>query len=703
MMKNNRSRLLLIIILAVVVATHLISYRNWLFSFETLTHGDWFASTSSGSKELFSLPRIWKAHFNGIIDVTPTFYLFQFIEGALAKIGLNYGAIQRITFLWPIAILTPIFSFLLFKKLTKDNLAALAGAVLYSYNTYFLIIQTGHLTLMTSFTFAPFAVLIFMNYYQSRSLLNLLKAGLVFTVISFYEIRGLYLLMIVLFAYHLTHFQQYWKLNLKSISSSLVVFLAPLLIVFCFHLYWILPFLKIEYTSVDHVFNRALFGKAFFSIDKSIALFHPFWTGKEYHPFIVQPIGYSFYLVPIIFTYGLIILKKNSTCVFFALISIIGVFLAKQDNPPFTPIYELLYSYLPGFGAFREASKFYFITALGYSGIIALTVAAVRQLNYRGYAILTIIVITASLLNLKPLATTEIATMFKLRTIPTAYKELNEFIDIQRESFKTLWIPIDSRWSTSSSTHPRISAIYIASNQWSNLENSAPESNKDQNLITLISSSEFKQALDANGIKYVIVPLQDTVNDDDFFKNYSFRRSDYIQALDNNPNLFPVKLKSPGINIYENRDYLPKIYQSRTRTPLEEITRIEFKTVNTTKYAITTLVEDDTTLIHFTDNFHPSWKLHIGKFNWLESITVENYWYPDKYHKPSKHGNNIWMIDPQWIKQRGYQTGDTVRITLYFAPQSWTNIGLIISIMSLISIFILFIISLFKEHAKNNK
>lgn len=59
--------------------------------------------------------------------------------------------------------------------------------------------------------------------------------------------------------------------------------------------------------------------------------------------------------------------------VFFALLSVIGILLGKQVSEPWGNLYYFLYDHLPGFNAFREASKFYILVVLGYAvGIGAL-------------------------------------------------------------------------------------------------------------------------------------------------------------------------------------------------------------------------------------------------------------------------------------------------------------------------------------------
>jgi len=62
--------------------------------------------------------------------------------------------------------------------------------------------------------------------------------------------------------------------------------------------------------------------------------------------------------------------RKNKDVVFFGVVALIGILLSKQVDDPFPGLYPWLFKNVPGFNAFREASKFYFLIALGYSVLI---------------------------------------------------------------------------------------------------------------------------------------------------------------------------------------------------------------------------------------------------------------------------------------------------------------------------------------------
>ena len=63
--------------------------------------------------------------------------------------------------------------------------------------------------------------------------------------------------------------------------------------------------------------------------------------------------------------------RRRRYILFFAGVAVVGILLSKQTSQPFDSLYYWLYDNMPGFNAFREASKFYVLIALGYAVGIA--------------------------------------------------------------------------------------------------------------------------------------------------------------------------------------------------------------------------------------------------------------------------------------------------------------------------------------------
>ena len=133
------------------------------------------------------------------------------------------------------------------------------------------------------------------------------------------------------------------------------------------NVFWILPFATAGAMSENAGVGRDLFGNDYFELQEALFLSHPFWTGYGVQWMSNQPTPWWLTILGILAFAGFWVGRKNPYVVFFALIALIGIFLGKQVDPPFGNSYYWLYENLPGFNAFREASKFYVLIALGYS------------------------------------------------------------------------------------------------------------------------------------------------------------------------------------------------------------------------------------------------------------------------------------------------------------------------------------------------
>ncbi len=687
-------------IIGIVTVIHLFAYRVWLFTSGVLTQGDWVLSLPNYSKSLLSLPIIWKSYSLGSIDLTPPFYPFLLLQGVLSNLGISYGYIERITFMWPIALLSIPFSYLLIKSFTKHPIAAFVGSLVYGYNTYFLILQSGQLTLMTGFTFAPLVLLFLKNAIEKKSLLYAVLTGLAAFVTSIYEFRVFYLIVLIGLFYYLCYLYTVAKDKfLITIKQTYIYALLPIVLVFLLNIYWILPYMFATISLNGTVFNRDLFGKEFFNISKALTLFHPFWTGDKYYPFITQPIPFYFFLLPILAFIGLYVNRKNSNILFYGLVSILGIFLVKQNNPPFPYIYIWLYDHFPGFGAFREASKFYFYVALGYSVLIGVCIDWILNTWKKPYMVIAkyvVVILTVALnvWNVKTLVVGTYGTLFVNRTIPQSYLSVDHYIDDQNIFFRTLWIPTNSRWGTNTDVHPALGEAETVSGNWKKYSDATKYRSLGSQFIDFYRQKDSQQLLNQSSIKYIIVPLADTTNDDNFFPLFGKSRNDYLKILNQTKYLKKVNSSQNKVAIYENPSYRPHIYTTNQKTSLYKNTpfkTVTYNPISNSEYKITIANVTRPFYLQFTDSFHPDWRIHVGNFHWYSMLMNSNYFLPKSIHTESAVLLNSFLIDPRYIAHITNSTqyiknkdgSIDLTLTLYFVPQTYSYIGIGISSMIL--------------------
>jgi hypothetical protein len=686
-----------------------ITHWQWTTNLSILTSGDWIYQDPEMLKQFFSIPSLWTTSALGMIDLGISFAPFNFIYSILSKWHVNYGLAERIVFLWPILIASPIGSYLFIKKNVPNKLAAVIGSLVYSYNTYFTLTKTGHLTLLAAYSFMPFVFLFYQKALEKKELKYSLLAGFFCFIVSFYEFRAFYILFFLLFFYFL--FYIFFINKVKSIKAFVsTAFFAgmPIVIVIILNLYWLLGLGNTGALVSNGVFSRVLFGNEFLNILHAISFHHPFWTGTKSAVFEIQLIPFYFWFIPIFAFLGLYLNRRKKTIIFFGLISLLGIFLTKQVAPPFPDVYPWLYQYFPGFNAFREASKFYLLIAIGYSILIAAFVDWIwkekRVSNYGKYLIISLIALLF-VSNLKPLITGEYATLFVSRQVPNDYLILKRYLLSDNSFSRTLWIPVFSRWSFYNNNHPEIGGVDSINTQWNDFIKSkrTDKITEAELVVDALQLPYANNVLDRSSIRYIIVPTIDTANDDNFLPDYKKARKFYTDSLKKLPFLKKKNIGTNELQIYENASFRPHIYITDQKETLQKelpYKKVTFKAVSPTEYSIRLTNIIKPVYLNFAESFHPDWRLHTGKFSWKDSLTNSNYFIAKGDHFQNDAKLNSYYLDPSKICNEKKCTINrdgsySLDLTLYFEPQAYVRIGLLVSIVGffvlLIAIYMSFI------------
>jgi len=690
--------------LVLVIIISLLVYHRWL-SFSIFSYSDWLFFFKETMTELLR-PSIWvtPSYSFGNIDLTIWKLPLYFFYGLFGIAGLGFNVAEKFLIMWPVIFLPGLSSFLLIKKIVKHDLAAVIGSFVFSYNTYFLSINTqGHELLTIASSFAVITIWLFIEALERKKLYLFILTSLSLFITGSYDFRLTYITAIILslyFIYHIFLFE--FVKNKNELSKLFISSFSVILIIMLLNFYWLLALWNSASLLENDVLTRDLFGNQFFNILRSITLFHPFWNGVEPDWFIVQPIPIYFWLIPFFAFGGLLLNRENKYVLFFGIISLIGVLLAKQIAEPFPGLYMSLYNHLPGFSAFREASKFYFLIVLGYSVLIGafmnwlLRYSTENKWRIYGKRFLILLIVFLLLWNTKPLINGEIGSLFVPREIPEDYLVIKDYVLPQEEYYRTLWTPADSRWSIYTYNHPKVSNINIIQSNWKNLNDYKQYDNLpiQQQIIGILKQPFSNNLLDSASIRYVIIPIQDTENDDDFFVYYG-NRNFFIEELDKLDYLKKMDIGTKDIVVYENENYKPHIYSTDFQETIYKnvsYKNIDFKMVAPTKYTISLKNITQPEYLIFSESYHSGWKIRLGNFNWFSVVMDSNYFLLDNYHSKTDAMFNSFLIDPEYIianypKEFYKENPDgsiDVKMILYFKPQSYFYIGLIISILTFI-------------------
>ncbi|NTV31413.1 YfhO family protein [candidate division WWE3 bacterium] len=530
----------------------ILTFSRW-FVFKTLTFGDWGYLFNKTLIEWFNLPFIWNSQSGlGSVNLTASSW---FINAMFGLVGFLFNTdswlSDKLIYMIPIAIMLPFSSYFLMGLWIKNKWSRMIGSIVYSYNTYSLLLSSNHLTLLAAYSIAPLFLRFFISLFDNPTFLKIILTALIAGILSFYDFRVLYILFGVCFIYYL------FNISFAKNKIKITIYSAfTLVIVGLYHIYWILGLANQGSITENAIFSRGLFGSSFMDIEQSLTLFHPFWTGGLPADFIVQPIPLYLFLVPIIAFTSFMLFPKNKNVLFWVVISLVGIFLTKQESIPFRNAYLWLYHYLPGFNAFREASKFYLLISLGFSVLIAYTTDYILVRKNKILKVTYIAIVVGIFgINIVPLITGKIDSLFVPRTIDSDYQLVaNNSINDNRYH-RTLWVPSNVKWSFYSYQHPILSAVGLMNGPLEQfmLSKSIGVRLPIQNQITeLFKYSYSDRILDSSSIQYIFIPTEDYKNNSNIFKFYGYDRQFYIDSLDNIPYISKTNSSLNELIKYEN-------------------------------------------------------------------------------------------------------------------------------------------------------
>lgn len=683
----------LLIFIAVLV------HRTW-FDFSTiLTHGDWIYWHKETVKELLTGWGTWIQFMNlGSPNIQTSQYLFMSAWYLLSQLGVTFDQAAKLTFFVPISLSTFLSSYYLVKKLTRCNLAAVVASIYYGTTVYGIINQPP---IQMIYALAPLLIHIFINSCESNRGRDWVVLALIYTIGVCYEPRVMYIVTFILSILFVLHIFLGLK-NIKRVLLRIPFFISLTLLL---NLFWLLPLILGDtYGAVEKIANRGLFGNNLFTLTQSIVVFPWNWTGGIPNiQFINQPVLWYFWLIPIITIFALMTMRgayKGKYLLYFLILVCIGVFFSKQTSQPFGNLYKSLYSFFPGFNLFREASKFYLITCLGYMGVIGYAVSYINKYHpTRRFlsVFMVFVLVSSSLLNSKPFFTGEIGSITVPRAIPNEYNLVKQYILSDPEFSRILYVPFISRWGIATTLHPKVGFNYLQ--DW--VLKAESKNLKSREKIGFFNQSYAHQALSIMSIKYIVLVTNDTKLDDIYFSSDADRISQK-NRLNNTRYLGKINLNTSSLSIYENVESRPHIYTTYVKETISDnisYEKIAYSSANPTMYTISAANISKPFFINFSESFHPGWKLRVGDFKWSDAVLMSNYSLQNNIHIENDSGLNSFYIDPISIckKYRCEKNSDgsyNISFTLFFRPQSYFYLGLIISIVT----FVLCIIYLFYGH-----
>jgi len=454
---------------------------NWYFA-----SGDLEFFWADKIQSLSWLPNVFRRDLGFGFDTLLSLWLeypFRLLIKILSTVGLSWFVIEKL--LWLAVFAIAVYSS---HKLTKSWIAP----IIYAANTYIVLLFTGgQLGVAFAYALAP---LVLFTFTQK----NVIGNGLWFALLVACDLRIAYLILGAIMLYYVVEKKSNYVFPLfQSLGVAASV-----------HLYWILPTILASRgtASLGEQFTNPGMLKflSFADFSHALSLLHPNWPenlfGKIY---FLQP---EFLVIPIVAFAALLFRDKKIR--FFALLALIGVFFAKGVNGPFGGVFSWMFTHVPGFVMFRDPTKFYILSAIGYSVLIPFVL---KKLNKPVFYILFAFFWICTLRGIH-IVTAE---------LPREYRELKNMLSADTVPSRTLWIPQKENFAFYSDTHPIVTATDAA-------------------------------AIDPS-VKYVIVPID--VAHRIFLNNYAFDPSIRARLVAQLTAVFPRNTSFSDLAVFENPNF----------------------------------------------------------------------------------------------------------------------------------------------------
>lgn len=604
--------------------------------------------------------------------------------------AFNWTILERVIFLYPFLIISCCSSYLFAKKLFKDSAYALLSSILYTTNTYILmVVGGGQMQIGLAYAMAPFVFLIYIslinNFIEKRNSTFFLAliAGLLVSLQVMFDIRIAYVTMLGIGGYFFYGLASVLKMKprVRMFPYLLYALFIPLFSIIFINAFWIIPVIVKGGNPVQNLGDTFLRDVAvqyfsFAKLEYSFSLLHPNWFHNIFGKVDFMKSG--FLTIPLLAYASLFFVNVEKTAakqketkyiVYLSLLGIFGSFLAKGTNPPFGDVYLFLFHVVPGFQLFRDPTKFYLLISFSYSLLIPLTLKNLQTIELPFFKkrsahkkifmslLFSFLLLFYLFFLLKPAIQGNLSGTFKSTSLPEDYIKLKNFLVSDNAYYRTLWVPTVQKFAFYSSNHPA-----IGGEGFFKVNSSSAVINKLKNRNANILLQELS-------VRYVIVPfdaekelfMRDRKYDEKLYKNT-------IQNLGKISWLKPVS-NFGSIKVFEVKNPKDHFWFADGNNSFK------WKQITPTHYQLLAKNGKINGRIIFSESFDPNWNASS-----MDIIT------------PSEIYNGMF---------NSFRIVNATQVDITYTNQRWVWIGMVISILTCITIFILLILSRRKEYGQS--
>lgn len=672
-----------------------------------------------------------------LVDIFPKLSFWAFFK----FLGLSLINVERLWFIFVFLLpgLSMYYLASLVLKGKEFNPARVIAALFYMFNLYVTVVITPNFTASLAYGIMPLILGLFIKGLNKES--SSLRYALFIGLASLLGVSAagnpadyivIWVPIILYFLYHLI------LTGRKRLVANLNFAAQVLICYFLFNLWWLLPFcFSLSYEpggrALQEVFPWSPGGSSFLRVIRLLGswAFYGGHKGIPYYPYVhyyfTPPLIIATYSLTIIAFSALLFKKNERRVLFFALLSIIALFLSQGKEGYLAPLFRFLHYHLPGFWTFRHPfAKFGALLVLALAillGRASETISGFLKasprlaiIKYRAFwVILTLLIFFVSW----PLLTGDVifpqrGELYSQRVeIPDYWFEAGEWMNKEKGDFKLLVLPQNTYYGMSYSwryTGTDVTPHLIhkplleqhsgeggfwrpPSNQLLNLTYDGLRQKRNPYLGKLLGVMNVKYLLQRNDLEWEGREIDSPQN---------------VRLMLTSQRGIRFKKRFGYLDIYQNIYFTPQIYaatkieiKKNLKKMVNEIARAEFTPGDSVFFLSERLSPEEERLVAtaaissflakrkpavkfekinpakyflrvtsqrpfflvFSESYHPYWRIYAGRINWFKALFANSL---SNKHLMAYGYANSWYIN---------KTGE-YNITLYFWPQSFFYLGL---------------------------
>lgn len=654
-----------IIVPGFVALLFLSIFGRW-FGAGVLSIGDWPYLFPKAVQELVPFST-WDTLFNNGMgqSALPKIW-FDSYALSMVKLAsvLSWPLFERAVWFVPYVLVSFTGAFFLSKKFGLSKNFSLLSGVIYSLNSYILLIVSGgQAGVFAAYAFLPITFYFFYGLISQFSLKRSIIFAIILSIQLILDLRVGYMFLIAYAILGVLYLISSRKNIIKKIAY---LFVVPGGIVFLFHFYWILPIILMGRNPASelpdiYTSSASLDFFSFAKFEDGLGLLHPNWPENIFGK--VAFFRPEFLIIPFLAFASLLFVGKEErprrvSLLSVAFLGLVGVFLSKGTNDPFGQLYSIAFNTIPGFVMFRDPTKWYMLTAISFCIIIPYSLEQISKsitvkfkIKDAGVIVCLVFLFFWSFV-IRDSFNGVIKGTLRPREISQHYQNLAKLIESDGKFSRTMWIPVYPTFAYVSNTHPAIPAVEFF------------QATSEATLLQKLKNPETKKLLQEVSVKYVIVP--EDIDKRIFVTDRKYDESVYKRTVAGIESIsYLTRVGSYGqIKVFQVKD--PKGHFWSNSSTLT----VKYKSISPTEYDVNVVNAKKGDRLIFNETFDKFWKgsaqgdLSSSKYQLSKNQIVNSFVLPRDGSYPIK---------------------------IYYKPQEWLNNGLIVSRMGLILLIIILI------------